>query len=62
MTGNVTLYAKWTENAPAPAPATGGKKSGCGSSVMGQTSAILGLALLALAGVVVLKKKKAKNN
>ena len=58
VTGTLTLYAKWTEGAPATNEPT---KKGCGSSVTAEVSVVLAALLLALAGVVVLKKKTAKN-
>lgn len=53
VTGNVTVYAKWTQ-AETPAPVD---DSGCGSSV-GAVSVLAGVAVLALACVLLRKKAR----
>ena len=53
VTGNVTVYAKWTQ-AETPAPVD---DSGCGSSV-GAASVLAGVAVLALACVLLRKKAR----
>ena len=59
VTGNLTLYAHWTADSSAGAGTTTppAEKKGCGSSVMATGSVCLAMLLLALAGVIVLKKR-----
>lgn len=56
VTGNVTVYAKWTQ-AETPAPVDDSGCGGCGSSV-GAASVLAGAAVLALACVLLRKKAR----
>ena len=56
VTGNVTVYAKWTQ-AETPAPVDDSGCGGCGSSV-GAASVLAGVAVLALACVLLRKKAR----
>ncbi|MDE7158361.1 MAG: InlB B-repeat-containing protein, partial [Clostridiales bacterium] len=58
--GNVTLYARWTQNAAENTAEEGATKKGCNSSIGGTAPLLIGLLLLA-AGAIVTRKCKKKN-